>query len=97
MTDDLDIRRRRAAWRAAHRGTRELDLLIGAYANATLGGMTSEELGRFERFLALGDPELQSWLLAPASGTEGGEFADSVALGYTNTLSLNDCRSEEEL
>ena len=77
MTETLDIRRRRAAWRAAHRGTKELDLTIGAYARAELPAMTDRDLDRFERFLTVADPELQAWILTPSSGA-GGEFADLV-------------------
>jgi antitoxin CptB len=77
MIDDVDIRRRRAAWRAAHRGTKELDLMVGTYAAAELPAMTEAALDHFERFLAVGDPELQAWILAPVGG-EGGEFADLV-------------------
>jgi antitoxin CptB len=78
MSDDLETRRRRAAWRAAHRGTKELDLLIGGYARARLGAMAEPDLARFEQFLAVTDPELQHWLLAPEV-TAGTEFADLVA------------------
>ena len=78
MGDDIEIRRRRAAWRAHHRGTKELDILVGGFAAATLQGMGIEELERFERFLAVPDPELQAWLLSPAPGVTGGEHADLV-------------------
>lgn len=78
MHDDLETRRRRAAWRASHRGTKELDLLIGGYASALLAGMSGDELSHFEAFLALNDPELQEWLLAPA-GTPEAAYADLVA------------------
>jgi antitoxin CptB len=77
MTDDIETRRRRAAWRAAHRGTKELDLLIGTYADAKLAQMAEAELGHFESFLALNDPELQDWLLAPEPNAEP-RFADLV-------------------
>ena len=33
---DLEIRRRRAAYRAHHRGTKEMDWLVGRYADAHL-------------------------------------------------------------
>lgn len=66
-TEPLDIRRRRAAYRAAHRGTKEMDLLMGRFAEARLGGMSEPELGRFEALLALPDPELQRWILDPAA------------------------------
>lgn len=74
MTDDtagnadaLELRRRRAHYRAHHRGTKEMDWLVGRYAEAHLEGMTEPELAHFERFLALPDPELQKWLLDPVS------------------------------
>lgn len=66
MTDLLDIRRRRALWRATHRGTKELDWLIGRFAAARLAGMGDDDLERFEALLALPDPELQSMLMAVA-------------------------------
>lgn len=65
MSADLDLRRRRAAWRAAHRGTKELDLLVGGYADAHLAKMTEPDLQRFEALLAVTDPDLQRWLLDP--------------------------------
>lgn len=64
-TDDLDVRRRRALWRATHRGTKELDILIGTYAGARLTGMDAEELARFEAFLSEHETRLQALLLAP--------------------------------
>jgi antitoxin CptB len=78
MADNLEARRRRAAWRASHRGTKELDLLIGKYADATLALMADEELSHFEAFLSLPDPELQAWLLAPKAHAAP-EFAGLVA------------------
>lgn len=51
--------------------------MVGRYADAELARMGEADIARFERFLAVGDPELQAWILAPAAG-EGGEFADLV-------------------
>ena len=78
MSEDIEVRRRRAAWRAGHRGTKELDLLVGRYAEARLAGMTGAELALFERFLTVNDPEIQAWLLGPATAPDP-EFADVVA------------------
>ena len=44
MDDDLDIRRRRAAYRAAHRGTKEMDIMLGRYADATLPTLADPDL-----------------------------------------------------
>jgi len=65
MPDDLETRQRRALWRAHHRGTKELDLLIGGYANQHLAGMDADQLTTFETLLVEQEPVLQRWLLAP--------------------------------
>ena len=39
MTDDIEIRRRRAAYRACHRGTKEMDVVLGRFAQARLAAM----------------------------------------------------------
>lgn len=63
MIDEIELRRRRAAYRAAHRGTKEMDIMIGRYAAATLPELTDPALAHFEEFITLPDPELQKWLL----------------------------------
>lgn len=79
---ELDPRRRRAAYRASHRGTKEMDFLMGRYAEARLPTMSDADLGRFEAFLALPDPELQAWILAPekVADCEFGDLVDAVRL-----------------
>jgi antitoxin CptB len=72
------MRRRRAAWRAAHRGTKEMDVLLGRYADASLQDMAEPALSHFEQFLALPDPDLQKWLLEGAAISQT-DFAGLVA------------------
>lgn len=67
MTADVDMRRRRAAYRAAHRGTKEMDWLLGRFATARLEAMSEAELSEFEALLAAPDPELQRWIMDTAS------------------------------
>lgn len=78
MSDDVEMRRRRALYRAHHRGTKELDHLVGRFADAHLGQMASEDLARFERFLAVPDPLLQAWVFATEDVGDG-EFAVLIA------------------
>lgn len=68
---DIAARRRRAAFRAAHRGTKEMDWLVGRYAEAHLDGMDEAALTRFERLLEMPDPEVQRWLLDGSAGAPG--------------------------
>ena len=60
-------RRRRALYRAAHRGTKEMDWLLGKFADAHVAGMDEVELQQFEMLLSVADPDLQQWILEPAS------------------------------
>jgi antitoxin CptB len=70
MTDDIEIRRRRAAYRACYRGTKEMDLILGRFAVARLPDMTAAELDDFERLLALPDPMLTQWFSQGAAPEE---------------------------
>ena len=63
VADDLETRRRRAAYRAAHRGNKEMDWLVGRYAEAKLTTLVDPALAHFEAFLSEQDPLLQKWLL----------------------------------
>lgn len=61
MSDhDLETRRRRALYRAQHRGTKELDIVIGKYAEAKLDGMPEGELVLFEQFLQVPEPDIEA-------------------------------------
>lgn len=75
MHHDLQTRRRRAAYRAAHRGTKEMDIILGRYAEGHLDSMSDVELGTFERFLELPDPVLTHWFAEGAVPSEAEEFA----------------------
>ncbi|GAB0119772.1 FAD assembly factor SdhE [Acidisoma sp. 7E03] len=59
---DLDPRRRRLLFRATHRGTHELDLLIGGFVSSRLTTFTEDELTEIERLLDLPEPDLADWL-----------------------------------
>lgn len=67
MSNELDIRRRRAGFRANHRGTKEMDWMLGRYADQALATMQDPELADFEHLLTVADQEIQGWLLAPQS------------------------------
>lgn len=64
MTDSItpEQRCRRVLYRASHRGTKEMDWLLGRYAAAALPAMNGEELALFEEMLALSDPEIEGWI-----------------------------------
>lgn len=61
--EDSALRERRLRYRAWHRGTKEMDLLLGPYADARLGSMSAAELDRFEQLLEEADTDLLKWLM----------------------------------
>ena len=62
----LDVRRRKILFRAWHRGTREMDLLMGRFADAALAGLSDAELDEFERLIEAPDPDLFAWIMGEA-------------------------------
>jgi antitoxin CptB len=50
-------------YRSNHRGTKEMDLLIGGFAIENLKKLSTEELNEFELLLNFTDKELSSWLV----------------------------------
>jgi antitoxin CptB len=59
---DLPPRRRRLRFRAAHRGTREADLMVGAFVGRHIATFTEAEIEELERLLDLPDVDLADWL-----------------------------------
>ncbi|MFC3132029.1 succinate dehydrogenase assembly factor 2 [Microbaculum marinum] len=58
----LDVRRRRVVFRCWHRGTKEMDLLLGRYADARIGTMSDDEVDALEFLMDAPDPELFGWI-----------------------------------
>jgi antitoxin CptB len=53
--------RKKLLWRATHRGIKEMDLIVGGYAERNLAQMSVAELEEFSRILDLPDQDLLSW------------------------------------
>jgi len=63
---DLDPRRRKILFRSWHRGTREMDLIMGRFADARIGELTDAELDDFERLIEVPDRDLFAWVTSRA-------------------------------
>jgi len=62
-SDGLTDRRKRLLFRCWHRGTREMDLLLGRFADAEIGRLADDELGQLEHLLEIPDPDLYAALI----------------------------------
>ncbi len=70
MTEDTspqpDARRRKLAYRAAHRGTKEMDLILGGYVSRHIAALSETELDELEQIIALPDADLDAWATGKA-------------------------------
>lgn len=62
MSDSLDDRRKRLKYRSAYTGTKETDVLLGAFAERHLAGLDEAQVDDYERLLEIEDPRLYKWI-----------------------------------
>ncbi len=60
-SEGLDPRRRRILLRSWRRGMREVDLLLGQFADARLAELSEDELDQLEHFMEAQDADIFSW------------------------------------
>ena len=65
-TDGLDPRRKKALYRSWHRGTKEMDFVMGRFADAHVATLSDADLDDYEQLLDVSDRELFAWIV----GTE---------------------------
>ena len=76
-SDGLDDRRKRLLFRCWHRGTREMDLILGRFADAEIADLTADELAQLETLIEAPDPDLYAALTGntpPARDVAGALF-----------------------
>jgi antitoxin CptB len=74
----MDDRRKRLTLRAWRRGFREMDLIMGAFADSHVAGLTESELAAFEALLDAPDQDAYDWILGRVPAPEA---YDSTLLG----------------
>ncbi|WP_375452107.1 succinate dehydrogenase assembly factor 2 [uncultured Devosia sp.] len=83
------MRRKKLRYRAWHRGTLEMDRVLGPFADAHINDLSEAELDRLELVLNEEDPALLKWVmqqeLAPA-GVDV-EFLDRIVADHRARMS----------
>src|SRR6476661_6612002 len=76
-SDGLDDRRKRLLFRCWHRGTREMDLILGRFADAEIVNLSEDEMSQLERLIEVPDPDLYAAIPGdrPAPEEAGALFA----------------------
>ena len=79
MGEATDVRRKRLLFRSWHRGTREMDLLLGSFAEQHLAALNAAQLDRYEDLLENSDDQLFDWITGRVA-PPGGEDSDVLRL-----------------
>lgn len=61
-----DIRLKRMKMRAWHRGTKEMDIILGSFVDAHLGGMDDAALDLLDALMEENDQDLYQWVSGQA-------------------------------
>lgn len=63
QNENIETLRRRLNFRSWHRGTKELDLLFGPFADARLADYDAASLAQYEDLLLAPDPDVYGWIV----------------------------------
>ena len=61
-SEGLDARRRKLLFRAWHRGIREMDLIMGRFADSAIKELAEADLAEFEQLMELQDRQVLAWI-----------------------------------
>jgi antitoxin CptB len=67
MDTAAENRRKKLKFQAWHRGFKEIDLILGPFADERLGQMSDDELDAFEDLLNVPDHDLYDWICQRSS------------------------------
>jgi len=70
MTESPEARLKRMAMRSWRRGTKEMDLILGPWADTALAGLSDERLEVYESLLEENDQDLMAWILGHSTPPE---------------------------
>lgn len=62
MVETLDNKRKKLIFRSWHRGTREMDLIMGRFADANMADFSDVEVDQYEELLNVPDPDIYEWI-----------------------------------
>ncbi len=61
-TGGRDVRRKKILFRCWHRGMKEMDLLLGGFADAKIDALTEDQLQELEHLMTANDQDLYAWM-----------------------------------
>lgn len=67
MTETAEARLKRMRMRSWRRGTKEMDLVLGPWADEHLAGLSPDRLDLFDRLLEENDQDLMAYILGQSA------------------------------
>ena len=90
MSETPEARIKRMRMRAWRRGTKEMDLVLGPWADAHLDSLSEADLVQFDSILNETDQDLMRWILGgDAAPAEIAGFLDRITTFARTTLWKN--------
>ncbi|WP_343081241.1 succinate dehydrogenase assembly factor 2 [Ostreiculturibacter nitratireducens] len=77
MTEAVEVRLKRLAMRSWRRGTKEMDLILGPFADARLAALSPDALELYDALLEENDQDLYPWVTGAAPAPD--RFAPLLA------------------
>ena len=68
--ETIENKRRRLIFRSGHRGTKEMDLILGSFAAQNVPNFSEEELAAYDLLLTNNDPDLYNWITEKETAPE---------------------------
>ena len=67
MTETAEARLKRMAMRSWRRGTKEMDLILGPFADRHLADLSEADLVLYDRLLQENDQDLMAWIFGQSA------------------------------
>jgi antitoxin CptB len=74
-SEGLDVRRRKLLFRAWRRGVREMDLIVGRFADVFIDKFDQKSLDDFERLIEAPNAELYAWVVGDEAAPQNYDTA----------------------
>lgn len=81
----LENTRKRLIFRSWHRGTREMDLILGSFADRHVPNFTEAQIKEYEDLLNCSDPDLYDWY------TKARQIPANLVTGVTDLFIRHSC------
>ena len=61
--ETIEIKKKRLLFRSTHRGTREMDILLGDFFKSNMSDLNKDQLNEFEGLIEIPDDDLYNWAM----------------------------------